>query len=183
MSDQFLGEIRAVSFGFAPKGWFDCNGQLLPVQQYTALFALLGTSYGGNGSTTFALPNLNGQALVNAGAGPSLTTYSVGQQAGTTTVTLLEQEMPTHTHQLAAAIDAAGGVNSHTVPVAGDQLTRYSSATGIALAWNTPPLDNAVALAPQMVQPAGGNSGHYNMQPYLTLRYIIAVDGIFPARN
>lgn len=183
MSSPFVGEIRSVAFLFAPRGWADCSGQTLAISQNTALFSLLGTNYGGNGTTTFSLPNLNGRALVSAGNGPGLSNYSVGQEEGAAYVTLAQTELPSHIHLPKAAIDSTGPGNSHTVPVAGDQLTRYSAATGIALAWNTPPLDSPVALAPQMVQPTGANQPHDNMQPYTTLRYIIALQGIFPARN
>ncbi|NML07436.1 tail fiber protein [Sphingomonas sp. G-3-2-10] len=185
MSEPFIAEIRAFGFNFAPRGWMMCNGQLLAIAQNTALFSLLGTTYGGNGQTNFALPDLRGRSMISAGGGqgPGLSPYSLGEQIGTETVTLISTEMPAHNHTANAAIDTTGNANMVTVPTAGVQLTRYAPASGIGAAWNTPPITNPVLLNPQMVQPAGGGQPHSNQQPYLTLIYCIAVEGIFPARN
>lgn len=185
MADPFLAEIRAFGFQFAPRGWFVCDGRLLPIVQYTALFSLLGTTYGGNGQTTFAIPNLAGQSLTSAGGGngPGLSPYDLGEVTGTETVTLITTEMPAHTHPANGALDTSGNTNMVNVPTAGVQLTRFAPSTGLGAAWNTPPVDNPVLLAPQMVLPAGGGLPHNNQQPYLTLLYCIAYEGIFPARN
>lgn len=182
--EPFLAEIRAFAFNFVPRGWFPCDGRLLPISQYSTLFSLIGTYYGGNGQTNFALPNLGGTSLVSTGQGPGLSDYVLGETLGTPTVTLTMLEMPGHTHAPDGKIDSTGNTNMHGVPQNGDQLSRYAPATGgIGIAWNTPPLDNPVLLNPQMIQPAGGGSPHNNMQPYLTLLYGIAFEGIYPARN
>ncbi len=160
---------------FAPKGWAFCNGQLLPISQNTALFSLLGTIYGGDGRSTFALPNLQGSAPLQAGQGPGLSLRDLGQRGGSTTVTLAQAEMPAHSHTaLANAVGtpvATPGNNTWAPPGAGRGLAIYDPAAGSG------PAMNSAALAP-----AGGSQPHNNMPPYLTLNFIIALQGVFPPR-
>ena len=165
MSEPFLGEIRLVSFNFPPKGWAQCNGQLLPINQNQALFALLGTTYGGNGQTNFALPDLRGRTPVHFGPGVTL-----GQKAGAEAHTLTLGELPQHTH--AANASAADG----DTPVASDTVfasfnNGYRADGGLR------------AVQPATVSSVGGGQPHTNMQPYLVLDYIIALQGIFPSQN
>ncbi len=173
MSDQFVAEIRIFPFNFAPTGWAQCNGQLLPISQNTALFSLLGTFYGGDGKSTFALPNLLDSAPLFWGQGSGLSLYDLGQQGGTETVTLLESEMPAHTHSLRGSITPAtlgtGGATSTFARSVNGSI--YKVANG-----NT-------FLAPQALAPAGGSLPHTNMMPYLTLNFCIALQGIFPSRS
>lgn len=166
MSEPFLSEIKIVSFNFPPKGWALCNGQFLPINQNQALFALLGTTYGGNGQTTFALPNLRGRVPIHFGSG-----HDLGEAAGSTSVTINIQQLPTHTHFVNA---------SNTV---GDT----PSPSGTLLA-DTPaniynPPNNLTTLNPANVSSVGGSQPHNNMMPYLVLNFIIALQGIFPSRN
>jgi microcystin-dependent protein len=179
MSNPYLGEIRAFSFGFAPKGWSMCNGQTIAISQFTALFSLLGTTYGGNGQTTFALPNLQGRAAVNWGQGPGLSNYDLGELTGTETVTLTSQQMPQHNHMWAA--DSAVGdapsplgnfLAGAKIPTNNVQLATYGAAGGAT-----------VPLAPTMLATTGNNVGHSNMQPFLVVNFCIAMVGIFPSRN
>lgn len=173
MSDPFIAEIRIVGFGFAPTGWAFCNGQLLPIAQNTALFSLLGTSFGGNGMTTFALPDLQGSAAIGSGQGPGLTRRTLGEQGGSSTVTLIQTEMPGHTH----TVQAAGFPASASAASEGAAIARSGGGSAYA------PVDgNAAVFAPQAAQTAGGDQPHNNMMPYLTLNFIIALRGIFPSR-
>jgi microcystin-dependent protein len=175
MADPFVAEIRIFPFYFAPTGWAHCSGQLLPISQNTALFSLLGTTYGGDGKSTFALPNLDGSAPMHIGynqPGPGLSVHDLGEQAGTDYVTLITTEMPVHTHQMMAATDI-GDQNDPT----GRVLT--ISNNGSAYATGNPPLTQ---LAPQTLAPAGGSLPHNNLMPYLTLNFCIALQGVFPAR-
>ncbi len=172
--DPFLAEIRVVGFNFAPRGWAFCDGQLLPLSQNTALFALLGTTYGGNGTTNFGLPNIQGQAVISPGQGPGLTEYVEGETGGAPTVTLLQSEMPAHNHSAHASPDPA----ELQAPAPDRALAR--SAPGFAYQSNS--ASNLVALAPQAVAPSGGDQPHNNMAPALTLNFVIALQGIFPAR-
>lgn len=176
MSDQFLGEIRMVAFNFPPTGWAYCDGQLLPIDQNTALFALLGTNYGGNAQTTFALPNLQGAAPLGQGQGPGLSLYAVGQKGGEAAVTLTVSELPSHTHGVSAA--AAPGTSAEpgglvwAEPAAARGETMYTQgSTGLA------------AMAPDALTQTGGGQAHDNMPPFLTLNFVIALQGIFPARS
>jgi|SRR5947207_14407477 len=163
--DFFLGEIRLFSFGFAPKSWALCNGQFLPINQNQALFSLLGTTYGGNGVTTFALPDLRGRLPIHMGQA-----HTLGEKAGNTSVTLNIQQLPTHTHNLVAS-DANG-----TQPVAaGNVLAQANNLY-------TPPA-NLTALDPSTVSNVGGSQPHNNLMPYLALNFCIALQGIFPSRN
>jgi len=171
MSEPFLAEVRIVSFAYAPRGWALCNGQLLPINQNQALFALLGTTYGGDGRTTFALPNLQGRACAHDGAALNL-----GQAGGEANHTLTPQEMPAHSHggQLFASADFANSTDP-TGHVFG------ARPRGGAVVYAPPPPDTA--LAPGAVGSVGGSGPHTNLQPYLTLNFVIALQGIFPSRN
>jgi len=164
MSEPFLSEIKIMSFGFAPKGWALCNGQLLPINQNQALFALLGTTYGGNGQTTFALPNLQGRLPMHTGNG-----HVLGEQAGEISHTLISSEMPAHNHLAQASTTAAAAPIPTGNALAGAGI--YS------------PLTNTVSLAAGTVANVGGSQPHTNMQPYLTLSFCIALQGIFPSQN
>ena len=171
MADPFVAEIRIFPFNFAPKGWAWCNGQILPISQNTALFSLLGTVYGGDGKSTFALPNLQGSVPMHPGQGQGLSLYDLGQTGGSETVTLLISEIPVHTHQLRASLDDAD--------LAIPQPTR-------SLAKGSANLYNAAAPGAQMafqgLTPAGASLPHNNMQPYLTCNFNIALQGVFPPR-
>ena len=172
MSDQFVAEIRIFPFNFAPTGWAMCNGQLLPISQNTALFSLLGTTYGGDGKSTFALPNLQGSAPLHPGQGQGLSLYDLGQESGSESVTLLVSEMPFHTHSMNGATQDPALAKA----ISPDASWALSQGGGIyQAAQNT-------QLSPQAVAPAGGNLPHNNMQPYLTLNFCIALQGIFPPR-
>ena len=173
MADPFVAEIRIFPFNFAPRGWAFCNGQLLPLSQNTALFSLLGTTYGGDGKSTFALPNLQGNAPMHPGQGPGLSLHDLGEIGGSPTVTLLQSEMPFHSHSMNASADPANA------QIPSSQVTLARSAGGSAYATNTAGL---LALSNQALLPAGGSLPHNNMQPYLTLNYCIALQGVFPPR-
>ncbi len=173
MADPFIAEIRIFPFNFAPRGWAWCNGQLLPIRQNTALFALLGTTYGGDGRSTFGLPNLQGRAAVQPGQGAGLSLHHLGQKGGTETVTLLESEMPVHPHGLQASPDPG----DNTVP--GPTVSLAGSVGGSVYADGTVP---PAAAAPTALAPTGGGQPHNNVQPYLTLFFCIALQGIFPPR-
>ncbi len=171
MSEPFLGMIAIYGFNFAPRGWAMCSGQILPIAQNTALFSLLGTTYGGNGQTTFALPDLRSRWPLHFGQGPGLSSYDLGQAAGTETVTLTGQQIPMHQHPVNAT-DADATSNK---PDATSLLSSGGSySTGAA----------NVQLSPNMIPPSGGgNQPHSNIQPYLALNFCIALEGIFPSRN
>ena len=172
MSDPFVAEIRMFAGNFAPRGWALCNGQIMLISQNTALFSLLGTMYGGDGRSNFALPDLQGRAPLQTGQGPGLSDYAQGEVTGTETVTLLESEMPIHTHTLMGANAPA----EQSSP-AGNAVAR---SLGGSIYTNTGAPDTS--MAPQTVAPAGGSLPHNNMQPYLTVTFIIALQGIFPPR-
>jgi microcystin-dependent protein len=183
MTEPYLGEIRPFGFNFAPRGWAFCAGQILPIAQNTALFSLLGTTYGGNGQTTFALPDLRSRAALGMGQGNGLTDYVEGEQIGEENVTILSTTMAAHSHTPYTRI-LAGTASSHNVPQAGDYLTRFNaSATANGQTWNTPPLENATTLHPTFLGFNGGNQPHNNIQPTLAINYCIATGGIFPSRN
>jgi microcystin-dependent protein len=165
MSTPYLSEIRIFSFTFAPKGWALCNGQLLPINQNQALFSLLGTTYGGNGMQNFALPNLQGRTPVHMGNG-----FTLGQQAGEQNHTLQTTELPTHNHTWGATNTAANAPNP-TSNLLGGAAEYNSSAT------------NLVPMYPSVLAPVGGSQPHQNMQPFLTLNFCIALQGIFPSQN
>ena len=177
MSDQFIGEIRIFSGNFAIFGWAMCDGQLLPITQNTALFSLLGTFYGGNGTSTFALPNLQGAAPMDAGNGAGLTQRVVGETGGEAAVTLLQSELPAHRHG-AACTTVLGDSQS---PVGNVWAEEKKSKISLPLYSNVVP--DPVAMAPAAVQPTGGSQAHNNLPPYLGFTFIIALQGIFPARS
>jgi microcystin-dependent protein len=173
MADPFVAEIRIFPFNFAPKGWAFCDGQLMPISQNTALFSLLGTTYGGDGKSTFALPDLQGRAPMHHGQGPGLSLHDLGETSGSETVALLDSEMPAHSH-------AVSGVPT-VLPDANNPNGRsYSRASG-AYVYAT--MQNPVAMNFSAVGVAGGSLPHNNMQPYLTLNFCIAMQGVFPPRS
>jgi microcystin-dependent protein len=175
MADPFVAEIRVFGFNFAPTGWAQCNGQLLPISQNTALFSLVGTFYGGDGKSTFGLPDLQGAAAVHQGQGQGLSEYFIGEQEGVQTVTLLTSEMPLHNHNVMARA-ATGDLQQ---PGPDRALTRSGNGTIYEDTTNV----NLVTMAPQALSPAGGSFPHNNMQPILTLNFCIALQGIFPPRG
>lgn len=170
--DPFIGEIRMVGFSFAPNGWALCNGQLLSIQQNTALFSLLGVRYGGDGKITFGLPNFQGSIPVGAGQGQGLSGYAVGQIGGEPTVTLSSSQVAQHSHGFGAS---AGDGNSQTA-------TASTFATGIGIGDYAAP-GPLVALNPNMLSPIGSGQAHNNLMPYSTLLFVIALQGIYPPRN
>jgi len=171
VTDQFVGEIRVVGFTFPPNGWARCDGQLLPIQQNTALFQLLGTTYGGNGVNNFALPDIRERAVIHPGQGQGLSNYERGEAGGEEAITMLESELPSHTHGARAATDPA----EQASPAANRSLAR--SAPGNA--WDAPPM-SPVSAAPEAVALTGGGQPHNNLPPYLVLNFIIALQGVFP---
>jgi microcystin-dependent protein len=175
MSDQFVGEIRIFAGNFAPTGWAMCNGQLLPISQNTALFALLGTFYGGDGKSTFALPNLQGSVPMHEGQGQGLSQRFIGEQSGSETVTLLTSEIPFHNHTLSGI--ATNGEDPNPGP---DRALGRSVGTS---AYQNVTNANLVMMDPQALAITGSSFPHNNMQPYLTLVFIIAMQGIFPPRT
>jgi len=174
MADPFVGELRLVGFNFAPVGWATADGQLLPISRNTALFSLLGTNFGGDGRSTFGLPNLQGSIPIGAGQGPGLSLYDVGESGGTQNVTLIQSTTPKHAHTLLA--DATAG--SATTP-ANNAFAR-SVAAGNLYTTNTSP---TVQMNANAVTNFGGNLPHNNLMPYLTLNWIIALQGVFPSRS
>jgi len=183
MSNAFIGEVRAFGFNFAPRNFVTCSGQTLSIAQNTALFSILGTTYGGNGTTTFALPDLRGRVGLRTGQGPGLTNYSLGQQTGTETETLLIGQIPTHSHAPSSRTKP-GTADGRRVPVAGDYLTRLNvTFNAPGLTWRSAPLTSPTTLHPSAVAVQGGNQPHTNLQPYLALNYCICLFGIFPSRN
>ena len=172
--DPFVAEIRIFPFNFAPKGWAFCDGQILPLSQNTALFSLLGTTYGGDGKSNFALPNMQGNAPMHPGQGPGLSLHDLGETGGVEFVTLLESEIPSHSHGWNASTQ--DGTDDH------GSLNLVAQGVGVRqyVADNTGPF---VSLDPQTLAPAGGDQPHNNMQPYLTLNFCIALQGVYPPRT
>lgn len=168
MATPFLGTIQPFGFNFAPRGWAMCNGQILSINQNIALFSLLGTTYGGNGQTTFALPDLRSRVPIHHGQGPGLSAYSLGEQAGQENVTLTVNEMPLHSHGVGATGTFATKNPGGQVPAPGG-------------AYGSPP--DATNMDANMIRAAGGSQPHSNIQPYLALNFCIALEGIFPSRN
>jgi len=171
--DPFVAEIRIFPFNFAPKGWAFCDGQLLPLSQNTALFSLLGTTYGGDGKSNFALPNMQGNAPMHPGQGPGLSLHDLGETGGSETVSLLESEIPSHSHSMGAQNVPLGTVQTPTGnvfshPASGNLFNKANPVV--------------VNMADQTLAPAGGDQPHNNMQPYLTLNFCIALQGVYPAR-
>jgi microcystin-dependent protein len=171
MADPFVAEIRMMGFNFAPKGWAQCDGQLLPIAQNTALFSLVGTMYGGNGKTNFALPNLQGRTPIQWGQGAGLSLYDQGEQTGVENVTLLQSEIPTHSHTF-PAINAVGDSNNPngSIPARASGETPYVNSTPNTQLSTT-------------VSTAGASRSHNNMQPYLVVNFCIAMQGVFPPRT
>jgi microcystin-dependent protein len=181
MADPFIGEIRSFPFNFAPKGWAFCNGQLLPLSQNTALFSLLGTTYGGNGQTTFGLPDLQGRTAMGQGQGPGLTDRFLGETGGATAVTLLQTEMPSHQHTVNGRTVATAGSADPTGNVLSMGTWRSGSQFGVVQAYATQAPNSA--MSPTAAAPAGGSQPHNNMMPYVTLNYCIALQGVYPPRS
>ncbi|MGW8482654.1 phage tail protein [Microbacterium sp. NPDC055903] len=175
MADPYIGEIRTVAFNFAPRNWAMCDGQILPISQNTALFSILGTTYGGNGESTFALPDLNGSFAIGAGQGPGLSQRDLGETGGSETVTLLASEMPTHTHA-ARAVPATG--------TSGDPRGR----TWAQPRYGRVPREaygpgHDVTMAPGAIAPTGVGLPHNNMPPFVGMYYVIALTGVYPPRG
>ena len=170
MADPFVAEIRIFPFNFAPKGWAWCDGQLMPLSQNTALFSLLGTTYGGDGKSTFALPDLQGSTPMHHGQGPGLSLHDLGEIGGSETVSLLESEIPVHSHRVGVVNDS-GFSSEPTGNVAARNNFYHDSAQPL------------VSMAPEALAPAGGDQPHNNMMPYLTFYFNIALQGVFPPRT
>lgn len=180
MASPFVAEIRIFPFDFAPTGWALCNGQLLPISQNTALFSLLGTTYGGDGKSTFALPDLQGSAVLNPGQGPGLSLWDLGQVSGSQTVTLLTSEIPVHGHTL-NAVAAAGLTPSASGTMASNGSWVQGTQRGVVQSYAT----NApeTAMSQNALGAAGSSVPHNNMMPFLTLNFCIALQGVFPPRS
>ena len=170
--DPFVAEIRIFPFNFAPKGWAFCDGQILPLSQNTALFSLLGTTYGGDGKSNFALPDMQGNAPMHPGQGPGLSLHDLGETGGSDTVSLLESEIPSHSH----------GFNVSTQDAIDSNATNELLAKGAAIGQYAVP-GSVVTMAANALAPAGGDQPHNNMQPYLTLNFCIALQGVYPPRT
>ena len=173
MADPFVAEIRIFPFTFAPRGWAWCNGQILPLSQNTALFSLLGTTYGGNGQSNFALPDLQGRAPMHPDQGPGLSLHDLGETGGSETVSLLESEIPAHSHNVRSVNEEANSNSPST------NSTFAVSAKANVYADQNP----NVAMSANSLSPAGGNQPHNNMMPYLTFCFNIALQGVFPPRT
>jgi microcystin-dependent protein len=171
VSTPYLGQIQPFAFNFAPVGWAMCNGQLLPISQNTALFALVGTFYGGDGVTNFALPNLQSRVAIHQGQGPGLSPYSIGQVGGTENVTLIQNQMPQHGHTVAASAAPASTARPGGAVMGHAGTDAYGSSP------------DGTTMNAQMIGTAGGNQPHTNVQPYLAVNFCIALQGVFPSRN
>jgi microcystin-dependent protein len=174
MTDPFVAEVRLFGFNFAPRGWAMCNGQLLPISQNTALFSLLGTMYGGDGKSTFALPDLQGNVPVHVGQGPGLSQRFQGEMGGSDAVTLISSEMPAHSHSIQVSPDPA----EIATPGAGLALARSVGGQSYQTSAAT-----LVPMATQALPPAGGSLPHNNLMPYLVVNFCIALQGVFPPRS
>jgi microcystin-dependent protein len=173
VADPFVAEIRIFPFNFAPTGWAWCDGQLLPLSQNTALFSLLGTTYGGNGKSNFALPDLQGRTPMHPGQGPGLSLHDLGETGGSETVNLLESEIPAHSHNFMAAGEA------------GEKNDPGGNILGVVIGNNlfNPTATPIVSMADTTLAPAGGDQPHNNLQPYVTFYFCIALLGVFPPRG
>ena len=170
--DPFVAEIRIFPFNFPPTGWAFCDGQILPISQNTALFSLLGTTYGGDGKSNFALPNMQGNTPMHPGQGPGLSLHDLGETGGSETVSLLESEIPSHSHQMSVSSQLATANDPVGQRFAmGDGMNLYGNATSL------------VSMSGNALAPAGGDQPHNNMQPYLTLNFCIALQGVYPPRT
>jgi len=180
MDNAYLASIMMFAGNFAPRGWAFCNGQILSIAQNTALFSLLGTTYGGNGQTTFALPDLRGRVAVSQGQGPGLTNYALGEVTGSENVTLLITEIPMHAHTATTAINVSARADQEAIV---DAVLGQVAGTNLFAARP----DGTSIMNPAMitvtVAPAGGSQPHNNIQPLLAVNYIICTEGIFPSRN
>jgi len=172
MANPFVGEIRMFGFNFAPSGWAMCNGQLISISENTTLFALLGTTYGGNGTTTFALPNLQSCVAIHQGQGQGLSPRTIGETGGVETVTLTEVQIPQHTHAVDASSALASGARPSGAALARSGTDIYAAAP-----------DGSTTMNAGMIGLTGGNMPHPNIQPFLVLNFCIALVGIFPSRN
>ena len=174
MAQPYVGEIRVFAGNFAPAGWMFCEGQLLPIDQYETLFNLIGTTYGGDGKSNFALPDMQGNAPMHPGQGPGLSLHDLGETGGTDTVTLLESEMPSHNHGLMAEVTPS-------------QLFAPSPTTALGRSVGGPAYQTSnaglVQLNVQAIAPSGGSQPHNNLMPYLTLNFCIALQGVYPPRT
>ena len=175
MASPFVAEIRIFPFNFAPKGWAFCDGQILPLSQNTALFSLLGTTYGGDGKSNFALPNMQGNSPMHPGQGPGLSLHDLGETGGSDTVSLLESEIPSHSHS-ANADSGAGSANDPTGNV-------WASAQVLRQGQNLYATTGGTSMSGNALAPAGGDQPHNNLQPYLTLNFCIALQGVYPPRT
>lgn len=178
--NPFVAEVRIFPFNFAPKGWAFCNGQILAISQNTALFSLLGTTYGGDGKSTFALPNLQGSVPIHTGAsqGPGLSFYALGEQSGAQSVTLLQSEIPAHSHGTPQAA-ATSGVATPANAAWGSALKGHGSLYGMTAVDSS----DKVTMSPSALSAVGGSQPHNNMPPYLALNFCIALQGVFPPRS
>lgn len=177
--DQFIGEIRAFPFNFPPVGWAFCNGQVLAISTNTALFSILGTVYGGDGKTTFGLPNLQGRVVVAPGQGPGLSPWALGEPAGVDNVTLLPAEMPVHGHQ----VTGMNNLGTELVPGNTSYLSRDVRGGSGVIQYMRTGGPSSTIMAPNALGVSGGSQPHENRQPFQVLNYCIALVGIFPSRN
>ena len=182
MSEPFVGEIRMFAGNFAPRDWAFCDGQLLPVNQFMTLFSLLGTTYGGDGRTTFGLPDLRGRAPIHFGQGPGRSNYRQGQRGGAESVTLHEQQMPSHAHTVSAEVKAVNTGGNQSTPGGHTWAADPRGATNI-YSDAAPDADMSAGSVAGTAQNAGGGQAHENRSPYLVVNYIIALNGIYPSRN
>ena len=182
MTAPFIGEIRIFGFNFAPRGWAFAQGQLLPIAQNTALFSILGTTYGGNGQSNFGLPNFSGYSPMSQGQGPGLSLYVLGETSGEPTVTITNDTMPRHSH----ALNGAGPQPNNVAQIVGTPANNaFLSASGPNFAYTAPPVDptTLVNMAPTAISFTGGGQPHSNQQPFLVLNFCVALQGVFPPRN
>lgn len=178
MSEPFIAEIRIFAGNFAPRGWAFCDGQLLPISQNTALFSLIGTTYGGDGRTTTALPNLQGRAPMHPGRGPGLTSRRLGQRGGAETITLAEAQMPNHNHSMMAVTPS-----QFTPANSRDPQGRAFAGVTSGQAYQTNSSSGLVTMNTNSLENSGGSQSHNNMQPFLTIDFIIALVGLYPSRG
>jgi microcystin-dependent protein len=179
--DEYIGIVKLFAGNFAPRGWMFCQGQLLSIAQYSALFAILGTTYGGNGQTTFALPDLRSRVPVGAGNGPGLPPVESGQMAGAASVTMTTAQLPMHTHAQMVSVQYGTGSPNNTQVLAIPQGTTADGANVTIEAFG--PAGNVIPLSPASIGPTGNNQPLNTMPPYLGMNYIICLDGVFPPRD
>jgi microcystin-dependent protein len=182
MSDPFIGEIRTFGFNFAPRGWFQCNGQLLPISGYSPLFAIIGTTYGGNGTTNFALPNMQCQVPMHWGTGPSGFSTVLGEVQGTPSVTLMQTQIPLHTHTISVAA-LPPGPNPERSAGPNTSGTSYIAESGGSFIFQSAPATPNTAFSTSTILPSGSTVPHENRQPFLAVNFCIAYEGVFPTRN